>query len=83
MQFKSFATNTPKHYVDDFYKYGTFQIDDEINVPKLIGYDNQGNEKYGPKYGDLHNMLTSFKKDVQAYYNKHIVSDLLKYELLK
>ncbi len=65
------------------YKYGIFQIDDEINISVVVGYDKQGNEKFGPKYGDLNNMLSSFKKKVQLYYNTNIVSDLLKYELLK
>ena len=65
------------------YKYGIFQIDDDINLTVVIGYDKLGKEKLGPKYGDLHNMLTQFKREVQSYYNKNIVSDLLKYELLK
>ena len=77
---------THQYFYEEYneqYKYGTFQIDKEINVPIVVGYDKQGKEKYGPKYGDLHNMLTTFKKKIQTYYNENIVSDLLKYELLK
>ena len=68
---------------NDRYTYGIFQIDDEINITVVVGYDKQGKEKMGPKYGDLNNMLGAFKKKVQAYYNNNLVSDLLKYELLK
>ncbi|MBQ8997477.1 MAG: hypothetical protein IJ086_15865 [Clostridium sp.] len=65
------------------YLYGTFQISDEINVKIIIGYDKNGKEKYGPKYGDLNNRLSEFKRKVQKYYNENLVCDLLKYELLK
>lgn len=65
------------------YSYGIFQISDEINIQIVIGYDRNGNEKKGPKYGDLNNMLIDFKKRVQKYYNDYIISDLFKYELLK
>ena len=47
------------------YSYGVFQISDEINIQIVIGYDRNGNEKKGPKYGDLNNMLIDFKKRVQ------------------
>lgn len=65
------------------YSYGIFQINDEINIQIVIGYDRNGNEKKGPKYGDLNNMLIDFKKRVQKYYNDYIIYDLFKYELLK
>ncbi|MDY4230788.1 MAG: hypothetical protein SOX74_01710 [Candidatus Faecousia sp.] len=65
------------------YKYGPFQINEEINILEVVGYDKQGKEKLGHKYGDLNDMLTQLKKKVQKYYNEKIVSDLLKYELLK
>ena len=65
------------------YKYGIYQIDDEINVSVVLGKDKKGKEKLGCKYMILHNMLTSFKKEVQDYYNTEIIDDLLKYELLK
>ena len=77
---------TDKYFYEEYnpsYKYGIFQIDVEINVTDIIGYDNQGKEIIGPKYGDLHNLLSSFKKKTQNYYNNNIVNDLIKYELLK
>ena len=71
------------HLLNFITTYGIFQINDEINIQIVIGYDRNGNEKKGPKYGDLNNMLIDFKKRVQKYYNDYIISDLFKYELLK
>lgn len=65
------------------FKYGIFQIEDEINISIVIGQDKKGKDVLKPKYGDLNNLLSSFKKKVQNYYNKNIVDDLIKYELLK
>ncbi len=64
-------------------KYGVYQIEDEINISIIVGQDKKGKDIVMPKYGDLNNLLSSFKKKVQRYYNKYIVDDLIKYELLK
>ena len=74
--------NLYEEYNPDF-SYGIFQIANEIDIKIVVGYDKNGNEKYGPKYGDLHNRLNDFRKKVQLYYNEYIISDLFKYELLK
>ncbi len=79
--------NVTNEYVyeeyDSSFKYGVFQIEDEINVSIVVGQDKKGKDILKPKYGDLHNTLIAFKKKVQTYYNENIVVDLLKYELLK
>ena len=78
--------NTNEYIYEEYnsaFKYGIFQIEDEINVNIVVGQDKKGKDIIMPKYGDLNNLLSSFKKKVQCYYNKHIVDDLIKYQLLK
>lgn len=65
------------------YSYGLFQINSEINIKIVDGYDKNGKEKKIQKYGDLNNLLNSFKKKLQKYYDDNIIDDLFKYELLK
>lgn len=68
---------------NNLFKYGISQIDEDINISIVLGVDKKGKEIIGKKYGDLNNMLISFKKKVQKYYTDNIFNDLLKYELLK
>ena len=65
------------------YTYGLFQINEEINLKIEIGKDKNGNPKIGPKYGDLNNLLSAFKKKVKTYYKNNLIEPLFKYELIK
>ena len=85
-ELKSKDKKTKKNKYEEYnsiYTYGIYQIDNEINITIVIGYDKNGNEKTGHKYGDLNQRLTEFKKKVQKYYNECLIEDLFKYELLK
>lgn len=64
---------TTEEYKEE-YKYGLFQIREEINI-------KDDNKKL--KYPDLDKMLKDIKKKIDTYYIEYIVNDLFKYELLK
>lgn len=64
---------TTEEYREE-YKYGLFQIREEINI-------KDDNKKL--KYPDLDKMLKDIKKKIDTYYTEYIVNDLFKYELLK
>lgn len=65
------------------YKYGLYQIDEEINIKIQSGFDAKGNPKNIPKYGDLNNTIKEFKLIMREYYLTQLVDTLFKYEFLK
>ena len=71
-----------QEYNPDYF-YGLFQIIQEIDVKTIQGYDKNGKEKLGHKYGDLHNMINAYGKKLWSYYKNCLVDDLFRYELLK
>ena len=80
----------PEHdngFYNPEYKYGIFQIDEEINIEDVIGTDKKGKDIKVRRYGDLDNKLNSFKKAVVAYYKKYLASGttgiLFDYQLIK
>lgn len=70
-------------YNPDF-SYGTFQIQEEINIDIKSGIkDKKGKEKTIKKYPKLDEKLDSLKRKLKDYYKNNIYNDLFKYELLK
>lgn len=65
------------------YKYGIYQIDEEINVKEQRGFKADGSPNMVYIDGDLNNMLKSFKEEVKSYYKDNLVDTLFEYELLK
>ena len=65
------------------YKYGIYQIDEEINVKEQRGLKPDGTPNMVYIDGDLNNMLKSFKEEVKNYYKANLVDTLFEYELLK
>lgn len=66
------------------FTYGTWQIMDEINIKEesgKIGRDGKPVLTY--KYPVLNTMILELKRLLRAYYNKHLIKDLFKYELVK
>ena len=66
-----------KNY-NSIYKYGTYQILNELNTYTL---DDDNNKIYD--YNELNGYLEVLKTKLKAYYEKNISQLLFKYELLK
>ena len=66
-----------KNYNPD-YKYGVYQISNELNTYKI---DDDNNKIYD--YNELNGYLEVLKTKVKEYYEKNISHLLFKYELLK
>lgn len=65
------------------FKYGLYQIDEEINVKIQKGVNPDGSPKMVFKYGDLNNLIKEIKALSRDYYKKNLVETLFEYELLK
>ncbi len=72
-----------KHGYNPEYKYGLYQIDEEINYKIEGAPDRNGKVTLRPNDGDLDRMISSFKSKVKDYYIDQIVPTLFKYEFLK
>lgn len=64
------------------YRYGLYQIDEEINIKVQQGYKD-GKPNMVIKYGDLNNMIKDLKALVKQYYLDELVDTLFEYEFLK
>jgi len=65
------------------FKYGIYQIDEEINI-KIDGpADANGKVKRSYIDGDLNNLISEFKSKVKIYYIENLIDTMFKYELLK
>lgn len=71
-----------EEYRDDF-KYGLYQIDEEINIKIEQGVNANGEPKMAFKYGDLNNQIKAFKVKIKEYYKEQLVDVLFEYEFLK
>lgn len=70
-------------YIEKF-SYGTYQIDEEINIQIDKGKKKKdGTPKLEFKWADLNGNLKTLKDMLKNYYVKNIYQDLYKYELLK
>ena len=65
------------------FKYGLFQIDEEVNYKIESAPDRRGKTHMVRADGDLNNMIKAFKAKVKKYYINNIVDTLFKYEFLK
>lgn len=65
------------------FKYGLYQIDEEINIKQEQGTKPDGTPKLAFKYGDLNNQIKAFKEKVKEYYGENLVETLFEYEFLK
>lgn len=65
------------------FKYGLYQIDEEINIKIQQGYKKDGKPNMVIKYGDLNNMIKDLKALVKQYYLDNLVDTLFEYEFLK
>lgn len=65
------------------FKYGLYQIDEEINIKIQVDTKSDGTPIMGYKYGDLNNMIKEIKPLIKNYYIENIVPTLFKYEFLK
>lgn len=65
------------------YKYGLYQIDEEVNYKEDGPLDKNGKAKQVFHDGDLNNMLKAFKAKVKNYYINNLVDTLFEYEFLK
>ncbi len=73
---------TTEEYQADF-KYGLYQIDEEINIKIEQGVNANGEPKMAFKYGDLNNQIKAFKVKIKEYYKEQLVDVLFEYEFLK
>ena len=65
-------------------KYGSYQLDKEINIKVGSGtYNKKGEEVLVPKYKKLDECISVFKKELKLYYDEVLKSKLFEYELLK
>ena len=65
------------------FKYGLYQIDEEINIKIQVGYKSDGSPKMDFKYGDLNNLVKEIKLLSKRYYVDNLTDKLFEYELLK
>ena len=65
------------------FKYGLYQIDEEINIKIEQGINANGKPKMAFKYGGLNNQIKAFKLKVKEYYKTNLVDTLFEYEFLK
>lgn len=73
---------TTDEYNSEF-RYGLYQIDEEINIKIQQGTNANGEPKMAFKYGDLNNAIKALKLKVKEYYKENLVDILFEYELLK
>lgn len=65
------------------YKYGLYQIDEEVNF-KIDGLpDRNGIVRKIYNDGDLNNLIKAFKVKLKKYYIDNLVNTLFEYEFLK
>lgn len=72
-------------YNPDF-SYGTFQIQEEINIDVEVDSINKKGEPIkvkNKKYNNVNTLVVNLKKKLKDYYKNNIYQDLYKYELLK
>jgi hypothetical protein len=78
-----FEVKKTKEYNKAF-KYGLWQIKEEINIKISTGNkDRYGNEILKYKYTELNTEIIKLEKKLREYYQKEIINDLFKYELIK
>lgn len=77
-----YKKETGEGYNPDF-KYGLYQIDEEVNYKTESSPDKNGKTKMVFADGDLNNMLKAVKKKVREYYINNLVDVLYEYEFLK
>jgi hypothetical protein len=78
-----FETRKAKEYKKKI-KYGLWQIMEEINIKIPTGSkDRYGNDILKYKYPELNTEIVKLNNKLKEYYNKEILSDLFKYELIK
>jgi hypothetical protein len=78
-----FETKKTKEYKKDF-KYGLWQIMDEINIKIPTGNKNRyGKDILKYKYTELNTEIIKLITKLKEYYEKEIIKDLFKYELIK
>ena len=65
------------------FKYGLYQIDEEINYKIEGPLDRNGKPTMIYNDGDLNNLIKSFKNRLKKYYKDNLVNTLFEYELLK
>jgi hypothetical protein len=69
---------------DPEFKYGFWQIIDEINsMKRQSGTNRRGEPTYEPKYPYLNVAVKELDRLVKDYYESEIIADLFKYELIK
>lgn len=74
-----------EEYNPDF-SYGTFQIQEEINIDVEVDSINKKGEPVkvkNKKYNNVNTLIVNLKKKLKDYYKNNIYQDLYKYELLK
>ena len=69
-------------YNPDF-KYGLYQIDEDINIKVQQGVKKDGTPNMVTKYGDLNNLIKEMKGLLKQYYVENIAPVLFEYEFLK
>lgn len=75
--------NTSNTGYNPDYKYGLYQIDEEVNYKVDSLPDRNGKIHKVFNDGDLNNMIKAFKLKVKAYYINNLVKTLFDYEFLK
>lgn len=65
------------------YKYGLYQIDEEVNYKIDGAPDRNGLIKKVYNDGDLNNLIKAFKSKLKMYYTNNLVDTLFEYEFLK
>jgi hypothetical protein len=79
---KYIQNNCQDEYNSNF-KYGLYQIDEEINVKIQVDTKSNGIPIMIYKYDSLNNMIKELKSLMKNYYINNIVNTLFKYEFLK
>lgn len=65
-------------------KYGLAQIINDLNISEETGMvDKNGKPKLRKKYGNLDEIIKSFKEELKVFYSTYIEPKLFEYELLK
>ncbi|AAZ44384.2 hypothetical protein [Mesomycoplasma hyopneumoniae] len=72
--------STTSNYRSDF-KYGLYQIIEELNTKTLI--DSTKSNKYSYDYPELNGNIEAIKQKLKKYYLEEIAPILLEYEFLK
>ncbi|WP_279144569.1 hypothetical protein [Helicobacter pullorum] len=76
------VVKTTDEYNSEF-RYGLYQIDEEINIKIQQGTNANGEPKMAFKYGDLNNTIKTFKLKIKEYYKEKLTNTLFEYEFLK